>query len=453
MSRLTNSLGIIADDLTGACDTALQFFNAGLETAVLVEHQSWKEEKTFANWTWVINTDSRHLDSYDAVARVKKLTHFMVEKLGVDAIYKKLDSTFRGHIAQECLGVLDELRWQACLVAPAYPEQDRQTIGGYQIVAGLPLEQTDAARDPLCPVHQSYLPDILSEQSSPNIVGYLPLSLVIDGAGPIRQKLMELLAERKKLILADACSDIDLEQIALAINALPNDMRVLPCGSAGLAKAMTKKLQQRRERLQNDMFDEDMVQPQAVQLPHRPILMMIGSMSSVSRIQIETLLAHSKDYGLKGNIHHLPLTHSQIFKETPIFPLIEEAIVLLNAGQNVLLTTSYPAQVTEECQAYATQQGLSPLDMAQKINRLFSEMALQITTDCPTHLVLSGGETANAVCKAIGSQYLKLMGEVETSITLCHDQLERYIVTKSGGFGERTTLLNILKTLEEMSEP
>lgn len=451
MSRLNNSLGIIADDLTGACDTALQFFNAGLETAVLVDHQSWKEDRNTADWTWVVNTDSRHLDSYDAEARVKKLTHFMIEKLGVDSIYKKLDSTFRGHVAQECLGVLDEIRWQACVIAPAYPEQERQTIGGYQIVAGLPLQQTDAARDPLFPVRQSYLPDILGKQSSPNIVGYLPLSLVIDGAGPIRQKLMELLGERKKLIVADACTDTDLEQIALAINALPSDMNVLPCGSAGLAKAMTKKLQQRRERLQTEMLEEDMLENK-INIPNRPVLMMIGSMSSVSRIQIETLLAHSKDYGLKGGIHHLQLTHSQIFKETPIFPLIEQAIMLLNAGQNVLLTTSYPAQVAEECLEYAASKGLSALDMTQKVNRLFSEMALQMTTDCHPHLVLSGGETANAVCKAIGSQYLKLMGEVETSITLCHDQHKRYIVTKSGGFGERTTLLNVLKTLEDMSQ-
>jgi D-threonate/D-erythronate kinase len=143
------SIGIIADDLTGACDTALQFHAEGANTRILLDYSSASQAASIQ--TWLVNTDSRHMEPLDAVAAVRKSVRFMHQTIGVDRFYKKIDSTLRGHIAQECLAVLDELKWKAAIIAPAFPDEGRRTVGGYQIVRGLPVGQTETALDPCFP--------------------------------------------------------------------------------------------------------------------------------------------------------------------------------------------------------------------------------------------------------------------------------------------------------------
>jgi uncharacterized protein YgbK (DUF1537 family) len=72
--------------------------------------------------------------------------------------------------------MLDELKAQCAVIAPAYPQAGRRTVGGYQLVRGVPVEKTVVARDPLCPVRQSHLPTLLEQSSRPDLVGYIPLS-------------------------------------------------------------------------------------------------------------------------------------------------------------------------------------------------------------------------------------------------------------------------------------
>lgn len=444
MKYPSQALGILADDLTGACDTALQFFNAGSEATVLLDYKAVDPNRT--EGTWVVNTDSRHLEQYDAIAAVKKSAHFLIENFGIDCFYKKLDSTFRGHVAQECLALLDELRWKACVIAPAYPEQDRKTIGGYQLVGGIPLELTDAARDPLFPVRQSSLLGILGAQSSPNIVYHIPFSTVVHGAGPIKKALVEAIQMGKKLIVVDACADVDLEQLALAITLMPAETPVLPCGSAGLAKAITKRWVHR------DVDFDDDERPDTLSLPPRPILLVMGSMHSTSRLQIETLLQHARDYNLRGDIELIKLTAGHLLGQSPLTSVTEQARQALMSGKNIVLCSSFPYTLVEETAQLAEALSIDSTQLPAVITEVLSKIAEEVLKDCPAHLVLSGGETANGVCRAMGSRRLALLGQLETSITLAEDQEKRYVVTKSGGFGDRMTLLNVIKQLEELSE-
>ena len=163
-----------------------------------------------------------------------------VEKLKPDYYYKKIDSTIRGNIAIEVLALLEVLEWDASIIIPAFPSEGRVTIGGYHLLKGIPIERTEMARDPHSPIRESHLPTLLKSQldeSYEHLVGLIELKTVMKGAGPILIKLNELIKEGKKLIVVDAVSTVDIEQVVLAMNK--SDYNILPTGTAAAAQVLS----------------------------------------------------------------------------------------------------------------------------------------------------------------------------------------------------------------------
>ena len=217
---LSGLIGIIADDLTGANDTALQFHLRGSNTQILLSKDTVIQNLKNTQ-TWAISTETRNLEPKIACERVKFATKKFVDELNLDYFYKKIDSTIRGNIAQETLAMLDTLGWQAAVIVPAFPSEGRVTVGGYHLLKGVPIERTEMARDVHAPIFESHIPTLLKSQledDCKNIVGYIDLSTIMKGAGPILNKISECIAQGKKLIVADAVSVTDIEQIVLAIH-------------------------------------------------------------------------------------------------------------------------------------------------------------------------------------------------------------------------------------------
>jgi len=432
------SIGIIADDLTGACDTALQFHLEGDNTRVLLDYTV--ASHATSTQAWVVHTDSRHMEHYDAVAAVKKSVHFLKEQVGLDRFYKKIDSTLRGHIAQECLAILDELRWPAAVVAPAYPDEGRRTVGGYQIIRGLPVGQTETAVDPLFPVRESHLPTLLGKTSDPAIVGYVPLAKVLDGAGPILMAIQEQIKQGKKLIVVDACSDIDLEQLSLAINKMPSDINILPCGSAGLAKALSRKWVAHREHSV----------AQAMHIEKSPLLVVVGTASRVTREQIQYLCDHFQAGSLHGRLVSIHFTPAQILGLEPVEAETLRIIEALSAGSTVIVSTTYLENNLLKTGIMAEEQDIPRERIPQMAAGLLGRVTKAVLEQVQVKLMLSGGDTANTVCRAIGVRSLQIVDQVATSIPLMIDDQARWIITKSGGFGTQTGLVDIMQKLRTL---
>ena len=98
----SNITGIIADDLTGANDTALQFYNHGAATQILLNCDE-EPLNIKGTQTWALSTETRNVDAETAYHQVKEAAQMFVEKLKPDYYYKKIDSTIRGNIAIEVL--------------------------------------------------------------------------------------------------------------------------------------------------------------------------------------------------------------------------------------------------------------------------------------------------------------------------------------------------------------
>ena len=133
---INNIIGIIADDLTGANDTALQFYLRGYNTEIILNPE--KLPKTVKNVdAWATSTDSRNISAEIAREKTIEACKLFRENFGVEFFYKKIDSTLRGNVAVEILAALEATEKDIAIICPAFIQEGRVTVGGYQLVKGI----------------------------------------------------------------------------------------------------------------------------------------------------------------------------------------------------------------------------------------------------------------------------------------------------------------------------
>src|ERR671920_226386 len=214
-------IAIIADDLTGAADAGVQLVRAGYRTAVFFHG----EEISAAGIDAVsFDTDSRTRPAGFAARRVVEAARTVRH---ANLLYKKLDSTLRGNIEAELAAAFGATGRERIIVAPAFPAAGRTTVGGTQLVHGVPVDETEMQNDPRTPVREAHVPSLLAGAFAS--VGTLDAE---DLADPERVRLV---LEEGECVVADAERDSDLESL---VRAVPEPDRVLWAGSAGLALAL-----------------------------------------------------------------------------------------------------------------------------------------------------------------------------------------------------------------------
>ena len=139
-----------ADDLTGALEAGAKFAGRGLRTVVTA-----KAGACAGYEATVVDTETRHLGRAEAEAVVEAMAGG-----DADAVYKKTDSTLRGHIGAE-LRVLARVYGASVAYIPAYPAMGRTVRGGQLHLDGVPVHLTAFARDGLNPVESSSIADIV----------------------------------------------------------------------------------------------------------------------------------------------------------------------------------------------------------------------------------------------------------------------------------------------------
>lgn len=227
------ALRLLADDLTGALDSAARFVPlAGVVPTF------WKPPVSLP-WPAAIDAGTRELPALEARAMTSRLAATLE---GADPAYKKLDSLLRGHPAEEiaaCVRGFDH-----CVIAPAFPAQERVTRFGCQMVRE-PDGWRDTGVDLALGLRRKGVPVVLCR----------PGEAAPDGAS-----------------LWDAETDDDLRTVVEAGRLLSG--RVLWCGSGGLAGAL--------------------VEPGLVPSPDlpAPLLALIGSDHPVSVAQLSAAWAH-----------------------------------------------------------------------------------------------------------------------------------------------------------------
>lgn len=427
--------GIVADDLTGAADTGLQFKRAGLRTWVVTQFPTRGDMALPLDVrTLSVNVDSRHLIGATAKARTQEAVRWL-DSLGCRRFYKKIDSTLRGNWVSETAGMLGELGWELAIIAPAFPEAGRITVGGYQLVDGSLVHFSPYAQDPLSPVTESHLPTIL--EASGLKVGHIDLRIVMRGWEAIAGEIARLYLSGVRLVSADATRREDLLAIAEAIKTTP--YRILPVGSAGLAEALVSRTVLAGAELLGGPAPKPLLQ----RAGKRPVLVLNGSANPVSLQQVRAASEAMRTITL--DVRQLLLA-----EDDALHDLTRQVLQTLLAGMDVLVTAATTLDHVRRDRALARDLGMTPWQLGRAIGEGLSRLARAIADeDLVAGLVVAGGDTAAAVCAALPESRLEILEEVLPAIPCLQlvGATPMRLVTKSGGFGTPDTLVRIAEHL------
>lgn len=206
---------VVGDDMTGANATGALFAGRGMRTVSVAEPAHLAR---FAGEFDVLVVDiaSRHLPAEEAARRVREAVA-AASACGVELVVKRVDTTLRGNVGAELDAALQQRRRRSAqgavraIMVPAFPAAGRTTVGGIQLVDGIALTETDAARDPLDPVRSSRVASIVAAQTDRSIAE-VPLDLVLAGG----RELLAALRGSADVVICDAQTTGHLRAIAAA---------------------------------------------------------------------------------------------------------------------------------------------------------------------------------------------------------------------------------------------
>lgn len=420
-------IAVIADDLTGANDTGVQFAKQGLATVVILDARQFSSGA--ASDVVVIDTNSRALPPGEAYVKAAEAAR-LVRSGGVGTVYLKVDSTLRGNLGPHIDAIMDECGLKLAVVAPAFPKNGRITVGGLHLLNGVPIEASEIARDPKMAVRESYIPALLAAQTKRRI-GQLGLKTMLADSAAIAAELARLAAEGMEVVVCDAWRDEQLRELAAAIAT--GGSGTLWVGSAGLAEYL----------------------PAALGLSgakrSAPVAVIAGSVSNVTRSQVAKLSE-------RPDVAYIMVTPAALLmadrRKVEIERCCSAASAALREGKNAVLASGYSDDIVAATRREAEALGLDGQQAGDLVAGGLGEMGGRLAEGVPLGgLVLTGGDIAVAVCAALGATGVRVIREVATGIPLGELQGGRRdglrVVTKAGAFGSDDALVTALEVLRQ----
>ncbi|HEU5431521.1 MAG TPA: four-carbon acid sugar kinase family protein [Thermomicrobiales bacterium] len=394
-------LAIVADDLTGAMDAAAPFAAAGKRTTL------WLGDGPATTTTIVaITTETRDLPPATAVAAARRAAAALAATTNPNAWYKKIDSALRGHPGREIAALAAVVGARRLLVAPALPSEGRTVRGGRVFVDGRPLAASSLGAGH---VDESAAARLGGESGLP--VETISLATVRGPAAALHAVLND---GPPAILLADTETEADLAALATATRAarLP-----LCCGSAGLARHLAGS--------------PASPAPWRIAPSGRPTLVIAGSRHEATARQ----LAHARGH---ADLRLIPLPRLDDLCGD-VSATAAEAATALRAGRDVAVTTTGAAPSL-----------LAGADVAALLGRVASDPGVSAAAGA---LILTGGDVAAAVCRALGCTRIDVLGEAAPNIPLGlvvrAGRPPLPVVTKAGSFGQADAITRCLGLLRE----
>lgn len=424
---------IIADDLTGANDSGVQFANKGLRSTVIFDIND-EEMNTDESDVVIFDTDSRGISQEDAYKRVYQTTEIVNKYPPLKYLYKKIDSTLRGNIGAEIDAILDVVPKDFAIIAPAYPIIGRTTINGEHLLHGKPINQTEIAKDPKSPVLESNIEKRLQLQSKRKTATISIKDLSI-GKEHIYNLVNDYKNNNIELIVFDIENENDLKLLVKYF--VSSAFNVLWVGSAGLAEHLVSAVAINNEGKKTYLS-----------VNNQPVMIVAGSLSQATGKQVEYL----KD---KAGIAHIELNPVILFepeKKLNEINRCQSKILseLIKGNDVVLYSGNKPEQITGAIEN-GKKQGLSTIEVSNEIADILGEIVKNIMNNITlSGLVLTGGDTAKAVSRHIGARGMELIKELETGIPFGYLIGTNNIaaITKAGAFGKEDSLLKAINFLK-----
>lgn len=408
---------VLADDLTGALDTGIQFVATGADTRVILNPQYPLKELDSAIDVVVIDTETRHIPEKKAYDLVHTIAE-QAKKLQIPCLYKKTDSGLRGNVGAELSAVLEAEGGQLHFI-PAFPKTHRYTKNGIHFIDGTPVAESVFGKDPFNPVKFSSVKEIIHEQTD------LPVFVVPEGKEP---------SDEDGIFVYDAETDADIEKIAQMLQG-KGKLNLL-AGCAGFASHLSPLLC-------FDQREKHSVSPQ------KAFLLVCGSVNPITRKQVKEAVDSGE------------FTYFQVKPEQSLTPhwfktehgkkLIGQWLKALQEGKNCIIDTNdIPGKVSVA--EYAKTRGMDFDDIQQQIPKAMGELLQGLFENGLDAMVMvTGGDILMGMIRALKIGGITPIQELFTGTVLSTVNIngrEQPLISKSGGFGDSDLLVQLLKKLE-----
>ena len=398
---------IIADDFTGANDTGVQLRRRGLPTSVIFAGKKLPEGDCV-----VIDTESRGVSGEEAAEAVR-LACAEVSFDDYKYVIKKVDSTLRGNIAAEVAALDAAYKPELVVFAPALPALGRTTVGGVHCLKGVPLTETELAKDPKNPVKEDNIARLLAAEYTEK-VAYVPLEEVRG----------EIDLSEGRIFAFDSVSDSDMRRVISAARA--TGKRVLWIGTAAMADNIME-----------------------LERKTAPVFSVVASVSDVTGGQVRAAEAA----GVKSVV--VPF-HEILSGEKGQAEYVSAAVESLNAGFDTMLVSSSTLSRSEldAAKAEGVRQGMSLPEVSDYVRFTMGEMAAQVLSECAVSGVfVTGGDRALGPRECLGADGSEILSEVSVGIPMMRliggKAAGVKMVTKAGAFGTPDAINNALRKLKE----
>ena len=410
---------IIADDFTGALDTGVQFAARGIKTRVVVGADAALTHQNAD--VLVVDTETRHLPSAQAYAAVEGLVQ-RAKYAGFAYLYKKTDSALRGNVGAELAALLSASGSRQLAFLPAFPQMNRVTKNGVQYIDGVPVTESPFGVDPFEPVRHAAITDLLAEQTDLPAASFP--ALAADGSVPAEDGIL----------VFDAATVDELRSTGRAL--LNNGgLRVL-AGCAGFGAVLPELL---------GLGGADVTCPA---LDPR-LLVICGSVNAITLAQLDKaeqagftrlrLTPHQKlmpDYWRSAD-GRMTLDHIEETLAAHPYNIIETND---EGGNEPTATAADALGLTREEMRVRIASGVGQL-----VGALFASPAVGT-------LLLTGGDTLLQCMNSVGVHELEPICEMEHGVVLARfgcGGTTRYVITKSGGFGQADLLTALAKRIAD----
>ncbi len=404
------TLGVIADDFTGATDVASMLVRAGMRTVQVIGVPQGPCPDADAV---VVALKSRTAPVGEAVNHALAALRWL-QAGGARQSYLKICSTFdstpQGNIGPVAEALMAALGTDFAIACPAFPENGRTVYRGHLFVGDQLLSDSGMRDHPLTPMTDANLVDVLQAQSRGR-VGLVRYDTVAQGVDAMRQRCDTLRSDGIRLAIADAIDDDALRTIAAACFDHP-----LIVAGSGVALGLPAVYER-----------QGWIRPDA----HAALLddvgaraaVLSGSCSSATRAQVEHWLAAGRP-ALRIDARELAAGE----------PIVERALAWsVDSGRHgpvLVYATAGPDEVR------AVQSELGTERAGRLVEQALARIAHGLVEYGVRRLVVAGGETSGAVVQALGVTQLRIGAPIAPGVPWTQvDGRPLQLALKSGNFG------------------
>lgn len=404
-------LGILADDLTGGMMVASLLEREGVECPLVSSVDALADISPTATAV-VVARKVRLVDASTAVEEAQQTVSALLQ-LGCKRFYYKycatFDSTEKGNIGPIAEAMSEALGASRTLFCPAFPEHTVTVFQGMMFIGSTPLGQSFKQFDPVTPMLNSNLVDVLQSQTD-NSVGLLSHNLLQRGREAFESYITQPSAA--KFYIADAADDNDLERIAEYVKDWP-----LTTGADALpiflARAWQAEKQSRTRR-----------KPKSL-LPASPGFeaFIAGSCASATLKQLE-------QFEIRHPVFKIDLLAAA--KDPDYVASVLRWAKQELCNQPIAITSSADAEELKRSQSVLGREGASDL-----ADCLLGQVAEGLFDLGVRKFVVAGGETSGQVINALGIKKVEVSMFDELGGGYCHQGGEDPVsfVLKAGMLG------------------